>query len=119
MIMNYLRSRQLTQPMEDHEVMYLPLARGNPPSANMEGVMMFIRLPEGKAVCVSSYWDEKECGGHTATALFYADTRYAGGSCTSLGTGSGPEVQGREHIGLVGRAAKWVAIYDVHQWLVH
>ena len=43
-------------------MMYLPLARGNPPPANiMEGVMMLIRLPGGKAVCVSSYWGEKEC----------------------------------------------------------
>ena len=51
-------------------MMYLPLARGNPPPANiMEGVMMLIRLPGGKAVCVSSYWGEKECGGRRRLEL--------------------------------------------------
>ena len=51
--------------------------QGQSTTGRMEEEMMLIRLPGDKAVCVSSYWDEKECGGCTATVLFYADEEFS------------------------------------------
>ena len=86
--------------------------QGQSTTGGMEEVMMLIRLLGGKALYVSSYWDEKECGGFTAPVLFYAEEEFSPprrhsscrwGVAHLRERGGGPEGQRREHIGLASQ----------------